>query len=145
MLVPLDRRREWYRYHTLFQELLHAELQRREAELVADLHRRAAAWCEDNGVPEMAIYHAQQAGDADTVARLVARVGTPTYASGRHETLHRWLLWFDERGLVDRYPRWPCWARSSGRCSGGPPMPTGGPPPPKPRRPRGRWRPTAAR
>ena len=104
MLVPLDRRREWYRYHTLFQELLHAELQRREAELVADLHRRAAAWCEDNGAPEMAIYHAQQAGDADTVARLVARIGIPTYASGRHETVHRWMQWFDGRGLVDRYP-----------------------------------------
>ena len=26
LVVPLDRRREWYRYHHLFRELLHAEL-----------------------------------------------------------------------------------------------------------------------
>jgi LuxR family maltose regulon positive regulatory protein len=26
LVVPLDRRREWYRYHTLFRELLLAEL-----------------------------------------------------------------------------------------------------------------------
>ncbi len=26
LLVPLDRRREWYRYHHLFRDLLHVEL-----------------------------------------------------------------------------------------------------------------------
>ena len=45
LLVPLDRRREWYRYHHLFRDLLGAELGRREPELVPELHRRAAAWC----------------------------------------------------------------------------------------------------
>ena len=29
LVIPLDRRREWYRYHHLFRELLRAELQRR--------------------------------------------------------------------------------------------------------------------
>ncbi len=48
MLVPLDRRREWYRYHRLFQDLLHAELLRDEQDVIVDLHRRAAAWCEAN-------------------------------------------------------------------------------------------------
>jgi LuxR family maltose regulon positive regulatory protein len=38
LLVPLDRRRRWYRYHHLFQELLSAELDRREPELVPALH-----------------------------------------------------------------------------------------------------------
>ena len=71
LLVPLDRRREWYRYHHLFRDLLRAELQRREPELVAELHARAAVWCEANGLPEVAIDHAQAAGDADRVARLV--------------------------------------------------------------------------
>jgi LuxR family maltose regulon positive regulatory protein len=42
LVVPLDRRREWYRYHQLFRELLPAELQRRQPELVAELHTRAA-------------------------------------------------------------------------------------------------------
>ena len=29
-LIPLDPRREWYRYHHLFAELLRHELERRE-------------------------------------------------------------------------------------------------------------------
>jgi LuxR family maltose regulon positive regulatory protein len=105
LVVPLDRRREWYRYHDLFRELLRAELGRREPELVEELHARAAAWCERNGLPEMAIGHAQAAGDADRVARLVWDRAQPAYASGRADTARRWLAWFDDRGLMDRYPQ----------------------------------------
>ena len=43
-VVPLDMSRRWYRYHHLFGELLRAELHRLEPDLVAGLHRRAAAW-----------------------------------------------------------------------------------------------------
>jgi LuxR family transcriptional regulator, maltose regulon positive regulatory protein len=104
LLVPLDRRREWYRYHHLFGELLLAELERREPELVPELHTRAAAWCEANGMAELAIEHAQAAGDADRVARLVATLGQLTYAGGRAGTVLRWLRWFEDQGLVERYP-----------------------------------------
>ena len=49
LVVPLDRRREWYRYHQLFRELLVSELRRRDPEIITELHLRAAAWCEANG------------------------------------------------------------------------------------------------
>ncbi|HET7519219.1 MAG TPA: LuxR C-terminal-related transcriptional regulator, partial [Actinomycetes bacterium] len=104
LLVPLDRQREWYRYHHLFGELLGAELQRREPELVGQLHLRAAGWCEANGLAEMAIDHAQAAGDTDRVARLVTSLIRPTAAAGRVDTVRRWLAWFQDQGLVDRYP-----------------------------------------
>ena len=104
LVVPLDRRREWYRYHHLFRELLLAELERREPELVTELHTRAATWYEVNGPAEVAVDHAQAAGDADRVARLVASLVFRTYAGGRIDTVRRWLAWFEERGLVDRYP-----------------------------------------
>ena len=104
LLVPLDRRREWFRYHQLFRELLLAELERREPELVAALHGRAATWWEANGRPEVAIDHAQAAGDADRVARLVATWAQPAYAAGRVDTARRWLAWFEDQGLVERYP-----------------------------------------
>ena len=42
-LVPLDDSREWFRYHRLFADFLHEELNRRHPDEVADLHRRAAA------------------------------------------------------------------------------------------------------
>ena len=50
-LVPLDRRREWYRYHGLFREFLLGELRRVEPDVIAKLHLRAADWYESNGSP----------------------------------------------------------------------------------------------
>jgi LuxR family maltose regulon positive regulatory protein len=104
LVVPLDRRREWYRYHHMFRELLASELRLREPEVVNDLHLRAAAWYEANGLPEAAIDHAQAAGDADWVARLVLQVANPVWASGRADTVLRWMEWFEANGLVERYP-----------------------------------------
>jgi LuxR family maltose regulon positive regulatory protein len=104
LVVPLDRQRAWYRYHQLFGEMLLAELERREPELLSELHARAAVWCEANGLEETAIDHAKAAGDVDRVARLVARLAQPAYAAGRVSTARRWLRWFEDRGLVDRYP-----------------------------------------
>jgi LuxR family maltose regulon positive regulatory protein len=104
LLVPLDHQRGWYRYHHLFGELLRAELDRREPGLVAQLHVRAAAWWEANGLPEVAIDHAQAAGDADRVARLVTSLVQPAYAAGRVDTARHWFGWFEDQGLVECYP-----------------------------------------
>ena len=104
LLVPLDRQRHWYRYHHLFQELLTAELDRREPDLVPELHDRAAGWWEANGLPETAVDHAQAAGDADRVARLVWKLALPAYGAGRVDTARRWFGWFEDKGLLGRYP-----------------------------------------
>ena len=104
LLVPLDRQRRWYRCHHLFHELLRAELDRREPELVPELHARAASWCEANGLPETAIDHAQAAGDTDRVARLVWKLALPAYGAGRVATTRRWFGWFEDQGLLGRYP-----------------------------------------
>jgi LuxR family maltose regulon positive regulatory protein len=61
LLVPLDDRREWYRYQQLFAQLLRLELSYREAALVPLLHRRAAAWHRQAGNLEEASHHATAA------------------------------------------------------------------------------------
>jgi LuxR family transcriptional regulator, maltose regulon positive regulatory protein len=104
LLVPLDRQRQWYRYHHLLHDLLRTELDRREPDLVPELHVRAASWCEANGLPETAIDHAQAAGDADRVARLVWELAMPAYGAGRVETTRRWFGWFEDHGLLRHYP-----------------------------------------
>ena len=103
LVIPLDRRREWYRYHHLFRELLLAELQRREPDLVRDLRVRAAAWYEANAMPEAAIEHAQAAGDSDRVARLVLEHAQPTWASGRVKTVLRWMEWLRAATSAEHY------------------------------------------
>jgi LuxR family transcriptional regulator, maltose regulon positive regulatory protein len=104
LVIPLDRRREWYRYHHLFRDLLLAELHRSEPGLVPLLHLRAADWLEANSRPDEAVEHAQAAGDVDRVARLVLDRMQPVWASGRVETVLRWMTWFDQGHGIERYP-----------------------------------------
>jgi LuxR family maltose regulon positive regulatory protein len=104
LLIALDRRGEWYRYHHLFRDLLRAELERREPERVPALHVRASDWFDDHGLPERAIDHARQGGDADRMNQLMLTSGGALYARGRARSILGWLGWFDERGLVEEYP-----------------------------------------
>ena len=104
LVVPLDRQREWYRYHQLFRELLRGELERSEPELVGELTRRAAQWCAQHGLAEAAIDYAMDAGDADLVARGVEQAAIGVYRSGRLATVQRWFDWFDDHGLIQQYP-----------------------------------------
>jgi LuxR family maltose regulon positive regulatory protein len=103
-VVPLDHRREWYRYHHLFRDLLRSELEQQDPDLVAALRRRAASWCERNGEPEAAIEYAAAAGDLDEVARLVSAFTLPFFRSGRVATVERWLRLFEAPELLARYP-----------------------------------------
>jgi LuxR family transcriptional regulator, maltose regulon positive regulatory protein len=103
LVVPLDHRRDWYRYHQLFRQLLNAELHRREPDIVPVLHLRAAAWYEGNGGYETAIEHAQAANDADWVGRLVLDWMQPVWASGRVDTVLNWMEWLEAKTSVEHY------------------------------------------
>jgi LuxR family maltose regulon positive regulatory protein len=104
LVIPLDHKRRWFRYHHLFREMLAAELEHREPELVATLNRRAATWCEANDQPEAAIEYAAAAKDVDVLARLVTGLAFPFYRTGRVSTVERWLTRFDDPRLLERYP-----------------------------------------
>jgi LuxR family maltose regulon positive regulatory protein len=90
-LIPLDDERRWYRYHHLFGDLLRHRLQQERHVLVAELHRRAAAWFAGQGVVAEAIGHALAAGDAELAANLLAVHGARFVARGESRTLQGWL------------------------------------------------------
>jgi LuxR family maltose regulon positive regulatory protein len=90
-VVPLDRTRDWYRYHHLLRDALRSELVRREPAAIPALHRRAAAWLEGNGEPVAAVEHALAVGDLDHAARLIAPLVLVLERSGRGATTRRWL------------------------------------------------------
>ena len=73
LVVPLDDKRHWYRYHHLFADVLYAHLQAEQPEQVATLHRRASAWYEHHGMAADAIRHALAARDFERAADLVER------------------------------------------------------------------------
>ena len=104
LLVPLDRRGQWYRYHHLFRDLLLAELHRFEPDLIPVLQRRAAAWYLRNDMPEAALECSMAAGDAEEVARLAAGISLRIYRQGRVITLHRWFRWLEDRGGLEGRP-----------------------------------------
>jgi LuxR family maltose regulon positive regulatory protein len=104
LLVPLDHRGQWYRYHHLFRDLLLAELERVEPGLLPVLRRRAAAWYLDQDLPEEALEYSILARDVSTVARLLQTLWSPVYRQGRTATLQRWFSWLDDRGGIEEYP-----------------------------------------
>ena len=91
-LVPLDEVRGWWRYHHLFSDLLRARLQQEQADRAMLLHRNAAAWCEEHGLPDDAVRHAVAAGEMTWAARLIEQYFDELYyLGGEGTTLQRWL------------------------------------------------------
>ena len=104
LLVPLDRRGQWYRYHHLFRDMLLAELERLEPGLIPVLRRRAAGWCLRNGLPEEALEYSMAAGDVDAAAGLIERLVVPAHRQGRVTTIQRWFRWQEDRDGIQGHP-----------------------------------------
>ena len=97
-ITPLDDRREWYRYHRLFADLLQQRLQAEAApDLQADrpidlaaLHRRAAAWFAEREMLAEAIHHTLAAEDYDGAATLIEQAVPPAWRQGELAALLHW-------------------------------------------------------
>ncbi len=110
LLVPLDRRGMWYRYHHLFRDMLLAELERLEPGLMPALRRRAAAWCLDHGRTEEALEYSIAAGDVQAAAQLVEKLALPAFRQARLTTLQRWFQWLDDHDGIAGHPVTAVWA-----------------------------------
>jgi LuxR family transcriptional regulator, maltose regulon positive regulatory protein len=99
-LLPLDDRREWFRFHHLFAQLLRAELGRREPELVAGLHRRAFDWHAASGTTDEAIHHALAAHAYAEAGQLIARTWVHYVNAGRTSSVLDWLVRFPDDVLA---------------------------------------------
>ncbi|HEX2909484.1 MAG TPA: LuxR C-terminal-related transcriptional regulator [Chloroflexia bacterium] len=90
-IVPLDDKRQWYRYHHLFADVLLAHLRTEQPEQIVILHRRASEWYEHNGSTANAIRHALAARDFERAATL-AEIAVPEIRKNRQEaTMLVWL------------------------------------------------------
>ena len=90
-VVPLDDRREWFRYHRLFADHLRDELQRREPDAVPDLHRRAGWWNLEHDLPEPAFRHALAADDVQLGGEVFNRSINEKLNTGELQVIRGWL------------------------------------------------------
>lgn len=104
-LIPLDGRREWFRYHALFSSFLQNQLHRRNGYAADDdLHRKATVWFEASGYIAEAVDHALASGASDQAARLIERIAQDLWMSGDNDRLLRWLGALPE-DVLRRRPR----------------------------------------
>jgi LuxR family maltose regulon positive regulatory protein len=95
-IIPLDNERRWYRYHHLFADLLRQRLQQTVASSTGnvgrgELHIRASAWYEENGLEIEAFHHATAANDFERAERLIEGRGMPLHFRGAVAPVLNWL------------------------------------------------------
>jgi LuxR family maltose regulon positive regulatory protein len=90
-IIPLDDRRQWYRYHHLFGDLLHIRLKQTFPDRLPLLHRQASLWYEAEGYWDEAIHHALAAGDSKEAARLVEQNAMEIFIRSELGKLIRWV------------------------------------------------------
>jgi LuxR family maltose regulon positive regulatory protein len=90
-VVALDGRRQWYRYHHLFADVLRTHLRGQQPEQMRVLHRRASEWYERNGDAPQAIQHALAAREFERVATLVELSARAILRSYRPSRLVQWV------------------------------------------------------
>jgi LuxR family maltose regulon positive regulatory protein len=91
LIVPLDDRRQWYRYHHLFADVLRSRLLTETSIDVSALHGRASAWFEQVGEVDAAVRHSVAAGDPVRAADLV-EIAAPALRRQRREGVIRgWI------------------------------------------------------
>jgi LuxR family maltose regulon positive regulatory protein len=90
-VVPLDNRRQWYRYHHLFADLLRSELHRTNPSLIPTLHRRASRWYASHAAVSHAVDHAILGGDLVEAGELIAAYWNECFSEGLVATVASWL------------------------------------------------------
>lgn len=102
-LLPLDRERQWYRFHQLFADFLRAHLREREPERFKQLHFNASLWFTNHHMPTLAIEHACLAEDPEMLAALVDGYGLELINRGQLYLISRWRRHVPDE-IAARYP-----------------------------------------
>lgn len=104
-LVPLDHRREWYRYHRLFADLLKLRLfETAGKQGLTALYKRASEWFTIQGLYEDAIGQSLRAEDYERVIELIESIAGEFFSTSRLITLLGWIEALPDES-VRQHPR----------------------------------------
>jgi LuxR family maltose regulon positive regulatory protein len=87
-LIPLDDKREWFRYHALFADSIKAGLSRNEER---ELNLAAAVHMKSRGFDNEAVHYAFQSGDMEKAIKLVEDSTEEAFRTAQLDTLLDWL------------------------------------------------------
>ncbi len=90
-IIPLDNKRQWYRYHHLLADMLQAHALMEWPEQIPRLHGRASEWYEQNGLFSDAIRHALAAKDFERAAGLIEQVWPAMRNRQQEATVLSWI------------------------------------------------------
>lgn len=99
-IAPLDNQRTWYRYHTLFSDLLRKRLLSAPGTAVNELHIRASLWFEQHGLVDQSVEHALAGKDSPRAAGLIEPIAEQYLMRGETATLSRWLNALPEEEIL---------------------------------------------
>lgn len=90
-IEPLDRNRQWFRYHHLFRDLLRVRLAQSCPDQIPVLHHRASHWYDVNDLPREAIEHAFAIDDFERATALIEESVIDLVSHSEIETVVAWL------------------------------------------------------
>ncbi|HEX3643946.1 MAG TPA: LuxR C-terminal-related transcriptional regulator, partial [Ktedonobacteraceae bacterium] len=96
-VVSLDSKRQWYRYHALFAEVLRYQLEQIYTDQVTTLHYRASLWYAEHHQTTEAVLHAFRAQEwpwaMDLLEQKGLQLATYTWGASERELvlLRKWL------------------------------------------------------
>ena len=102
-LLPLDRERQWYRFHNLFADFLRGRLKERDPERFRHLHFNASLWFTNHHMQNLAMQHACLAEDPEMLAALVDGCGLELINRGQMGQIFRWRQHVPD-SMVERFP-----------------------------------------
>lgn len=91
LMIPLDRRDEWFRFHGLFREMLRSEVHRVEPDEEAELNRRASDWWAEHRDWDRAINHAIDGKAFQRAGELLFMMVPEYMTRGRNASMVRWI------------------------------------------------------
>ena len=102
-LVPMDTRRQWFRFHHLFRDMLRFKLRAEWPGAEARLLNQAAAWHLERGDVNPALEYLLRAGNWDDALDVIMARGSEVFEKGEMATVIRWISEVPESARADRH------------------------------------------
>ena len=102
-LVPLDTRRQSFRFHHLFRDMLRFKLRAEQPGAEAHLLNRAAAWHLERGDVSTALEYFLRAENWDDALDVIMARGSEVFEKGEMATVIRWISEVPEAARADRH------------------------------------------